>query len=65
MGLSMHEIALPVFRQQYGALEEILDQTRSHAEGRELDPAIYLATRLSPDMFMQPRLSMSKARQIP
>ncbi|MEE2760403.1 MAG: DUF1993 domain-containing protein [Pseudomonadota bacterium] len=51
MALSMHEIALPVFRQQFGALGEILDQTRTHAEARELDPAIYLEARLSPDMF--------------
>ena len=51
MTLSMHDIALPVFIQQLGALAEILNQTQAYAEARELDADQFLAARLSPDMY--------------
>jgi hypothetical protein len=51
MALSMHDIALPVFTQQLGALAEILNLTQAHAEARELDADQFLAARLSPDMY--------------
>ena len=47
----MHEIAVPAFTQQLNCLSDILDLTASHAEARSLDPALFLAARLSPDMF--------------
>ena len=51
MALSMHEIAVPAFTQQLTTLSDILDLTAAHAEARKLDPAMFLASRLSPDMF--------------
>lgn len=51
MAISMHEVAVPAITQQLNCLTNILDLTAAHAESRKLDPALFLATRLSPDMF--------------
>ncbi len=47
----MHEIAVPAFTQQLNCLSDILDLTAAHAEARKLDAALFLDSRLSPDMF--------------
>lgn len=51
MALSMHEIAVPAITQQLASLSDVLDITAAHAAARDLDPALFLAARLSPDMF--------------
>lgn len=51
MSLSMHEIVVPPVTQQLDSLGTILDLVASHAESRDLDLAIFLRARLSPDMF--------------
>lgn len=47
----MHDVVVPVFAQQFASLSEILDLTAAHAEARNLDQALFLDSRLSPDMY--------------
>jgi hypothetical protein len=51
MALSMFEASVPSMLRQLVALDAILEKAAAHAAERELDPAVLLATRLSPDMF--------------
>ena len=48
---SMSQIALPVFNQMLGALDAILDRLAGHCEAKGIDPAVFLQSRLYPDMF--------------
>jgi hypothetical protein len=47
----MYNASVPVFRQMLAALSGIIDKTIAHAEAKKIDPAVYAAARLYPDMF--------------
>ncbi len=51
MSLSVYQSSVPVFERSLAALSVILDKAAAHAEARKFDPAIYVTTRLRPDMF--------------
>jgi uncharacterized protein len=40
-----------VFHQMLGGLDRILDRLAAHCEARKIDQTVFLAMRLSPDMF--------------
>jgi hypothetical protein len=47
----MSQLIQPLFNQNLGALDKILDKLAAHAQAKNIDPAIFLAARLYPDMF--------------
>jgi hypothetical protein len=47
----MYNASVPVFRQMLSALNGIIDKTIAHADAKKIDPAVYAAARLYPDMF--------------
>lgn len=51
MTISMHQSSVPVFTRLLGNLSVILDKTAADAEARKIDPAVFLGSRLAPDMF--------------
>jgi uncharacterized protein len=51
MTLSMYQASIPAFHQMLTALSGVLDKAEAHATAKKIDPAVLLATRLSPDMF--------------
>ena len=51
MTLSMYQASVPVFQRQLGNLSNVLKKAEADAEARKIDPAIFLAARLAPDMF--------------
>eukprot|EP01031_Cornospumella_fuschlensis_P046967 gene46967-57512_t len=51
MSLSMYEASIPVFTRMLGNLSTILDKAAAHAEAQGIEPAVFLNSRLAPDMF--------------
>lgn len=51
MTISMHQSSVPVFTKLLGNLSVILDKAAADAEARKIDPAVFLGSRLAPDMF--------------
>jgi hypothetical protein len=51
MSLSIYQSSVPVFERGLKALDALLDKAAAHAEARKFDPAVYIGTRLRPDMF--------------
>ena len=51
MSLSVFQSSVPVYERSLRALLAILDKAGAHAEARKFDSAVYLATRLRPDML--------------
>jgi hypothetical protein len=51
MSITMHASSVPVFTKLLGNLSAILDKAAADAEARKIDPAVFLASRLAPDMF--------------
>lgn len=51
MALSLYDIAIPTFQKQLSALEAFLDKAAAQAEAKKIDFAVYLGSRLYPDMF--------------
>lgn len=51
MSLSMYQASVPVFVRLLGNLAEILRKAEANAAARKIDPAVFLQTRLAPDMF--------------
>ena len=51
MSLSMYQASIPVFAHALTALSGVLDKAEAHATSKKIDPAVLLATRLTPDMF--------------
>ncbi len=50
MSLSMYQASIPVFVRMLGNLQAILDKGLADAEARKIDPAVFVAARLAPDM---------------
>ena len=51
MTISMYQASAPVFDKMLGNLSAILAKAATWAEGRKIDPAVLLSSRLAPDMF--------------
>ncbi len=51
MPLTMYEVSIPVFIRMLGNLSAILAKAADHAEARKIDPAVFVAARLAPDML--------------
>ena len=49
--MSLSQSSLPVFEIGLNALSTILDKAAAFATARNIDPAVLLNSRLSPDMF--------------
>ena len=49
--ISLHEASVGVFVPYLGNLSALLDQASAHAEARNIDPAVLLNMRLSPNMY--------------
>ncbi len=50
MSLSMYQASAPVFIRMFNNLSAILEKAVADAEARKIDPAVFLAGRLAPDM---------------
>jgi uncharacterized protein len=53
--ISMYQTSVPRFANMLKNLSAILDKAQAHAEGRKIDPAVLLSSRLYPDMFPMKR----------
>ena len=51
MPLSMYQASIPVFVRFLDNLSEILNKALIHAETRKIDPAVFVTSRLAPDMY--------------
>jgi uncharacterized protein len=51
----MYQTSVPRFANMLKNLSAILDKAQAHAEGRKIDPAVLLSSRLYPDMFPMKR----------
>ena len=51
MSITMHSASVPVFVRMLGNLGHWLEMAEAHAQAKKFDPAVYLGTRLAPDML--------------
>ena len=51
MALSMYDFSIPVLKRTLASLSFILGKAAGHAEGKKIDPAVFINARLFPDMF--------------
>jgi len=51
MSITMHSASVPIFVRMLGNLVTWLDKAEAHAQAKKFDPAVYLGTRLAPDML--------------
>lgn len=51
MSLSMYQASVPVFERMLGNLSTFLDKAQAHADAKKFDSAVYLTSRLAPDML--------------
>jgi uncharacterized protein len=51
MSLTMYTATVPTCTRALNNLTAILEKAAAHADGRKIDPAVLLNTRLFPDMF--------------
>ena len=51
MSITMHSASVPVFVRLLGNLLNWLDKAEAHAAAKKFDAAVYLGTRLAPDML--------------
>jgi len=51
MTLTIYDAAIPVLKRGLTNLSAILAKAEASAEARKIDPAVFLASRLAPDMF--------------
>src|SRR6516162_4311685 len=51
MAISMYKASAPIFVQFLTSLSAVLDKAAAHAQSKNIDPAVLLDTRLSPDMY--------------
>jgi uncharacterized protein len=51
MTISMYQASIPTFVRALNNLADILQKAAAHAEAKKIDPAVFVNSRLSPDMF--------------
>jgi hypothetical protein len=61
--MSMSNASIPVFEISLDALSVLLDKAAAYCEGKKIDPAALLNTRLFPDMFTLTRQVQSACDQ--
>ena len=49
--ISMYRACVPTFARALNSLADILEKAQAHAEAKKLDPAVFVGSRLYPDMF--------------
>lgn len=52
--MSLYRASVQVFSQMLGALDGVLSKAEANAVERKIDPAVFLAARLAPDMHPLP-----------
>lgn len=55
MSVTLYSAAVPTFVRMLGNLDGWLEKARAHAEAKKFDPAVFLTTRLAPDMLAFPQ----------
>lgn len=51
MSITMYSASVPIFVRMLGNLAQWLEKAEQHAQARKFDTAVYLASRLAPDML--------------
>lgn len=51
MSISLYAASVPVFKQMLDALGDVLKKAEAHATAKNIEPAVFLQSRLYPDMF--------------
>ncbi len=51
MSISMYQASAPRFANTLNNLSAILDKAQAHADAKKIDPTVFTADRLSPDML--------------
>jgi hypothetical protein len=51
MTISMHSASVPIFVRMLKNLTQWLDKAEAHAQAKKFEPAVYLGSRLAPDML--------------
>jgi hypothetical protein len=51
MTVSIYTASVPVLKQMLGALSGVLAKAAANAAERKIDPSVFVAARLAPDMF--------------
>ena len=51
MAISMHSASVPIFVRMLRQHDGWLDKAEAHAAAKKFEPAVYLGTRLAPDML--------------
>ncbi len=51
MTISIYDASIPVFKQMLSSMSQILSKAEIHANAKKIDPAVFLQSRLYPDMF--------------
>ena len=51
MQISMYQASIPTFIRHLNILVDILTKAAAHAEAKKIDPAVFINSRLAPDMF--------------
>ena len=51
MTISLYQSSVPVYERCLNAFAAIIDKAAAHAAAHKVDPSVYLATRLRPDML--------------
>jgi hypothetical protein len=51
MSITMHSASVPIFVRMLGNLSGWLEKAEIHAQAKKFDPAVYLVSRLAPDML--------------
>lgn len=49
--MSLYDLYVPPMLRGLSALSKILDKAEAHAEAKKIDPSVFLAARLYPDMY--------------
>ncbi|WP_246211998.1 DUF1993 domain-containing protein [Usitatibacter palustris] len=47
----MHQATIPTFIRALSSLADVLEKAAAHAEAKKIDPAVFINSRLAPDMF--------------
>ncbi|MES2985210.1 MAG: DUF1993 domain-containing protein [Pseudomonadota bacterium] len=55
MTLSMYDASIPAFIRGLTNLSAVLAKAAAHAEAKKIDPSVFMAARLAPDMLPLPK----------
>lgn len=51
MSITMHSASVPIFVRMLGNMTVWLEKAEAHAQAKKFEPAVYLTSRLAPDML--------------